>query len=76
MVKPEFLEDENKQEFIFPMRQAAFGAATALTLAPLALPGLVWRIAYGIGRSKCRQETRKLVVRQAGRGQEFSRSVL
>jgi hypothetical protein len=70
------LEDDNKQAGIFHGGQAAFGAATALTLAALALPGLVWRRAYGIGRSKRRQETRKLVVRQAGRGQEFSRSVL
>ena len=71
-----FLEDENTQECIFHVGSAAFGTATALTLASLALPGLVWRIAYGIGRSKRRQETRELVVRQTGRGQEFSRSVL
>jgi hypothetical protein len=36
-------------------------------VAHLAFPGLVWRIKYGIGRSKGRQHTRKLVVRESGR---------
>ncbi len=70
------LVDEEEEQLVFPVRQNAFGAAAALALASLAFPRLVWRIAYGIGGSKGRQYTRKLFVRQAGRGQELSRSVL
>jgi hypothetical protein len=71
-----FLEDEKTQEWSFHLWQAACGAATALTLALLALPGLVCRRASGRGRRTRRQETRTLVVRQASRGEECSRSVV
>ena len=70
------LVDEDEEQLIFHLRQDAFGAAAALALAHLAFPGLVWRIEEGIGRSKGRQHTRKLVVSQSGRGQELSWSVL
>ena len=70
------LVDEDEEQLVFHQRQDAFGAAAALALARLAFPGLVWRIEYDIGRSKGRQHTRKLFVRQSGRGQELSRSVL
>ena len=70
------LLDQNKEQLVCHLRQDTFGAAAALALARLAFPGLVWRIEYGIGRSESRQHTRKLVVRQAGRSQELSRSVL
>ena len=70
------LVDEEEEQLVFPLRQDAFGAAAALALASLAFPGLVWRREDGIGRHKGRQHTRKLCVRQSGRGQELSRSVL
>ena len=70
------LVDEEKEPLVCHLWQDAFGAATALALAHLAFPGLVWRIEYSIRRSKGRQHMRKLVVRQSGRGQELSRSVL
>ena len=70
------LVDEDEEQLVFHLRQEAFGAAAALALAHLAFPGLVWRIEEGRGRSKGRQHTRKLVVRQSGRSQKLSRSVL
>jgi hypothetical protein len=70
------LVDEDEEQRVFHLRQEAFGAAAALALAHLAFPGLVWRREYGRGRSKGRQHTRTLVVRQSGRGQDLSRSVL
>src|SRR5438128_4073795 len=70
------LVDEDEEQLVCHLRQDAFGAAAALALAHLAFPGLVWRIEEGIGRSKGRQHTRKLVVSQSGRGQELSWSVL
>ena len=70
------LVDEDEEQLVFHLRQDAFGAAAALALAHLAFPGLVWRREYGRGRSKGRQHTRTLVVRQSGRGQDLSRSVL
>ena len=70
------LVDEDAKPLVFHRRQDALGAAAALALAPLAFPGLVWRIEYGIGRSKGQQHTCKLVVRQSSRSQELSRSVL
>ena len=70
------LVDEDKEQFVCHLRQAAFGATAALALAHLAFPGLVWRIKDSRGRSKGWQHTGELFVRQAGRGQELSRSVL
>ena len=71
-----FLVDEDKEQFLCHLRQAAFGATAALAVAHLAFPGLVWRIEDSIGRSKGWQHPCKLVVRQSGRGQKLSRSVL
>ena len=70
------LVDKDKEQLVFHLRQAAFGAAAALALAHLAFPSLLWRIENSIGRSKGREQTRKLVVCQSGRGEELSRSVL
>src|SRR5207247_1336432 len=70
------LGDADEKQLVFHLEQNAFGTAAALAVAHLAFPGLVWRIEYGIGRSKGRQHTRKLVVCQSGRGEELSRSVL
>ena len=61
------LVDEDEEQLVFHLEQNAFGTAAALAVAHLAFPGLVWRIKYGIGRSKGRQHTRKLVVRESGR---------
>ena len=47
-----FLVDEDKEQFVCHLRQAAFYATAALALAYLAFPGLVWRIVDSIGRSK------------------------
>src|SRR6267143_7017310 len=66
------LVDKDEEQLIFHVRQNAFGAAAALALAYLAFPGLVWRIVYSIGGSKGRPYTRKLFVRQAGRGEELA----
>jgi hypothetical protein len=71
-----FLVDEDKEQVVCHLRQAAFGATAALAVAHLAFPGLVWRREDSIGRRKGWQHTGELVVRQAGRGQELSRSVL
>ena len=49
------LGDEDEAQLVFHVRQNAFGAAAPLALASLTLPGLVWRIAYGIGCSKRQQ---------------------
>src|SRR6516162_2887352 len=70
------LIDKDEEQFVFQLGEDAFGAAAALALARLTFPGLVWRIADGISRSKGWQHTRKLAVRQSGRGQKLSRSVL
>ena len=70
------LIDKNKEPLVFPRRQDAFGAATDLPLAFLPLPRLVRWIQRCIGRSKRREPTHKLCMRQAGRGQKLSRSVL
>lgn len=71
-----FLVDEDKEQFVCHLRQAAFGATAALAVAYLAFPGLVWRREGSIGRSKGWQHTGELFVRQAGRSQALSRSVL
>ena len=70
------LVDEDEEQLVFHLWQDALGAAAALALAHLAFPGLVWWIEYGLGRGIGRQHTHKLFVRQSGRGQELSRSVL
>ena len=70
------LKDEYEQQFVFHLWQGASGPATDSTLARLALQGLVRRIQRGIGSSKRWEQTRKLCMRQAGRGKKLSRSVL
>ena len=64
----EILKDENEQQFVFHLWQGTCGPTTDSTLAGLALQGLVRRIERRIGGSKCREQTRKLCARQAGRG--------
>jgi hypothetical protein len=70
------LIDQNKEQLVCHLRQDAFGAATDLPLAHLPLPGLVRWIKRCIGRSKRREQTHKLCMRQSGRGQKLSRSIL
>ncbi|HJX77630.1 MAG TPA: hypothetical protein VJ369_05010 [Glutamicibacter sp.] len=70
------LGDEEKEQLVCHLRPAAFGATAALAVASLACPGLVWRREDRLGRSKGWQHTGELVVPQAGRRQELSRSVL
>jgi len=70
------LIDKKKEQLVFHLRQDAFGAATDLPLAYLPLPGLGRWIQRCIGRSKRREHTRELCMRQSGRGQKLSRSVL
>ena len=70
------LIDKNKEQLVCHLRQDAVGAATDLPLAHLPLPGLVRWIQRCLGRSKRREQTHELCMRQAGRGQKLSRSVL
>jgi hypothetical protein len=70
------LVDEYQEPFVCHLRHAAFGATAALAVAPLAFPGLGWQREASRGRSKGWQHPRTLVVRQSGRGQKLSRSVL
>ena len=70
------LVDKEEEQLVCHLRQDAFGAATDLPLAFLPLPRLVRWIQRCIGRSKRREPTHKLCMRQAGRGQKLSRSVL
>ena len=43
--------DEDEEQRVFYLRQNALRAAARMAWTPLALPGLVGRITYGIGRS-------------------------
>src|SRR5712691_5020897 len=70
------LKDENEQQFVFHLWQGPWGFTTDSTLARLALQGLVRRIERRIGRRKRWKQMCKLCVRQAGRSEELSRSVL
>ncbi len=70
------LKDENEQQFVCHLWQGTCGPATDSTLAQLALQGLVRRIQRRIGGRKRWEQTRKLCVRQSGRSEELSRSVL
>jgi hypothetical protein len=70
------LKNEKEKQFVFPLWQGACGPATDSTLARLALQGLVRRIQRSIGGRKRREQTRKLCMRQSGRGEKLSRSVL
>jgi len=70
------LKDENEQPFVFHLWQGPWGPPTDSTLARLALQGLVRRIQRRIGGRKRWEQTRKLCVRQSGRSEELSRSVL
>ena len=65
----------DEKQLVFPLCHAAFGTPAGLPLASLALPGLVRWIKRCIGRSKRREQPRKLCVRQSGRGQKLSRSI-
>ncbi len=70
------LKDENEKQFVFHLWQGPCGSTTDPTLARLARQGLVRRIQCGIGGRKRWEQTRKLCVRQSGRSEELSRSVL
>lgn len=70
------LVDEDEEQFINHLRQAAFGPPTALPLPPFACPRLVRRIDHGISCRKGGQQLRKLFLCQASRGQKLSRSIL
>jgi hypothetical protein len=70
------LKDEDEKQFVCHLWQGSCGAPTDLTLARLALQGLVRRIQRRIGGRKRRKQMRKFCVRQAGRSEELSRSVL
>src|SRR5262245_49642775 len=70
------LKNEQEQQFVCHLWQGASGPAPDSTLARLALQGLVRRIQRHIGSSKYWQQTRKLCMRQSGRGKKLSRSIL
>ena len=70
------LVDKEEEQRVCHLRQEAVGAATDLPLAFLPLPRLVRWLQRCIGRRKRREQTHKLCMRQAGRGQKLSRSVL
>jgi hypothetical protein len=71
-----FLEYEDKKQFVFHLWQGPGGPATGTTLARRALQGLLWRIQQSIGGGKRREQTRKFCVRQSGRREKLSWSVL
>jgi hypothetical protein len=68
--------DKKKEQLVCQLRQDASGAATDLPWAYLPVPGLVRWLKRCIGRSTRREQTHKLCMRQSGRGQKLSRSVL
>jgi len=70
------LEDEETQPFVFHRWQGPGGPTTGTTLARRALQGLVWRIPQRIGGGKRRKQMRKCCVRQSGRSEKLSWSVL
>ena len=70
------LKNEDEKQFVFHLWQGSCRPTTDSTLARLALQGLARRIQRRIGGRKCREQTRKLCVRQSGRSEELSRSVL
>ena len=70
------LEDENTPQLLFHLWQGAGGATTAATLARRALRGLLWRIQQRLGGGKRREEAHKFCVRQSGRSEQLSWSVL
>jgi hypothetical protein len=71
-----FLEDEDKKQFVFHLWQGPGGPTTGTALARRALQGLVWRIQQSIGSGKRREQMRKFCVRQSGRREKLSWSVL
>ena len=71
-----FLEDENKKQFVCHLWQGPGGPTTGTTLARLALQRLCWWIQQRIGGGKRREQTRKFCVRQSGRREKLSWSVL
>ena len=75
-VKDGFLKDEEKKQFVFHLWQGPVAPPPATTLARRALQGLFWRIQQSIGGGKRREQTRKFCVRQAGRREKLSWSVL
>ena len=70
------MEDEDKKPFVFHLWQGTGGPTTGTPLARLALQGLFWRIQQRIGGGKRREQTRKFCVRQSGRREKLSWSVL
>jgi len=71
-----FLEDEDKKQFVFHLGQGAGGPTTGTPLARRALQGLFWRRQQSRGSGKRREQTRKFCVRQSGRREKLSWSVL
>ncbi len=71
-----FLEDEDTKQFVFHLEQGTGGPTTGTTLARLALQGLFWRIQQSRGGGKRREQMRKFCVRQPGRSEKLSWSVL
>ncbi len=70
------MEDEDKKQFVFHLWQGAGGPTTGTTLARLALQGLCSRIQQGRGGGKRREQMRTFCVRQSGRSEKLSWSVL
>ena len=70
------LKDEDEKQFVFHLGQGSCGPTADSTLARLALQGLVRRIQRRLGGRKRWEQTRKLCVRQPGRGEKLSRSAL
>jgi len=71
-----FLEDEDKKPFVFHLWQGLGGPPTGTPLAQRALQGLCWRIPQSIGSGKRREQLRTFCVRQSGRCEKLSWSVL
>ena len=70
------LLDKEEEHRICRLQHDTCGATPDLPLAHGACAGLVRRRAGCRGRSTCRQHTRTCLVRQAGRGEKLSWSVL
>jgi hypothetical protein len=70
------LADEDQKQFGCHLWQGPSGPTTGPPLARLALQGLFWRIQQSIGRRKRREQRRKFCVRQSGRREKRSWSVL
>ena len=70
------MEDEDKKQFVFHLWQGTGGPTTGTTLARRALQGLFWRIQQSIGGGKRQEQMHKFCVRQSGRSEKLSWSVL